>query len=166
MIRLAPQPVTGLHLGAQPRGARLDDGQGGGEQRADMDEIGERAGLDEHQRRRPPGHRLERRDEAHDRPLLSREPRPLTRAQRFDQADAGLGRGDVGLRRLDAGGDRSLFGAGAERLLATMACRRASANASASSPIVWAIDGAASTSVARRVGTIRLRRRIGQPSRW
>ena len=78
-----------------------------------MDEIGDRAALDEGQRRRPPRHRLEAGGEPDNRLLLHREARALAGAQRLDDADACLGGGDVPFRCEHPAGDGSLLRAGA-----------------------------------------------------
>ena len=59
------------------------------------------------------GHGLQRGGEADDRPLPLGEAGALRRLQRADQRDPPLGRGQIGLGRLDPGGERLGRGAGA-----------------------------------------------------
>ena len=100
-LRLAAQRGAALDLEAQRGGAPPDFGQGGGEQRADMDRVADRAGLDQGERGRAPGHHLQRRGQPDDRPLAFGEARALRRLKRADQGDAPLGRGEIGLGGLD-----------------------------------------------------------------
>ena len=105
-VGLAAKPVAALDLGAKAGGASADHRKGRGEQRADLDHLVDRAGLDQRQRRRPPRHGLESGGEPDDRPLLFGEPGALGGAKPLDQPDPRLGGGDVGLGRLDPGGER------------------------------------------------------------
>ena len=102
---LAAKRLAARHLGAHSGGPGADGGERGGEQGADVDDLVERAGLDQGERRRPPGHGLERGGEPDQRALACREAGALLGAEPLDQGDARLGRGDVRLGRLDPGGE-------------------------------------------------------------
>ena len=75
-----------------------------------MDQIVDRPGLDQPDDRRPARKGLQRREQPRDRRLLPRQRTALIGQHRLDQRDARLRRGDVGLRLLDIGDDRRLFG--------------------------------------------------------
>jgi hypothetical protein len=78
-----------------------------------MDRVADRARLDQGERGRPPGHRLQRRGQADDRALPLGEPGALLGLERGDHPDPALGDGEVGLRGFDPGGERGARGAGA-----------------------------------------------------